>query len=64
MPDKGGGEAGLPSLHGGLQCGHMSLPAQELGDTSVSLQLLTSDVPLAALLGMSATTQLWAMVDR
>ena len=27
------------------------------------LQLLTSDMPLAALLGMSATTQLWVVAD-
>ena len=41
----------------------MSLPARELGDTPVPLPLLTGDVPLAALLGMLATAQLWAMVD-
>ena len=39
----------LPETHGALM---------------YPLWLLTSNVPLAAILGMSATTQLWAMTDR
>ena len=38
-------------------------PHKTLGTILYPLQLFTSDVPLAAILGMSATSQLWAMVD-
>ena len=42
-------QACLPETHGALM---------------YPLQLLTGDVPLAAILGMSATSQLWAVADR
>ena len=38
-------------------------PPKNQGALLYPLQLLTSDVPLVALLGMLATTQLWAMAD-
>ena len=39
-------------------------PPETCGALLYSLQLLTSNVSLAAILGMSATTQLWAIADR
>ena len=38
-------------------------PPMTHGDTPVPLQVLTSEVLLATILGMLAITQLWAMAD-
>ena len=41
----------------------VSLSTRGPWGTHVPLQLLSSDMPLATILGMSATTHLWAVVD-
>ena len=53
----------MPSLHGGLWGSHVSLPTQIMWDTPVPLQILTGNMPLAAILGMSAIAQLWVIED-
>ena len=64
VPGDGGGKVGSPSLCGGLWGGHGILLTQELGGHFCTpIHLLTSGMPLAALLGMLATAQLWVVED-
>ena len=49
---------GSPSLHGGFCSGLMSLSTKNLWALMYPLQLLTGNMPHAAMLGMLATTQL------
>ena len=55
---------GPPHLHGGLWGSDLNLSAQVPGVLLYPLQLLTSNVPLATILGMSATAQLCTIAER